>query len=198
MATVTDKPLPLGKPRATAYLAIIEKRDGKRKATAVEKKARELAAEANQRVVRFEFIAQAAGVPLQQMLDELSEQGIRTTAKDVRFGTVEAKAKTNGKPKAETKAASKPASKAGRGNGRKATGKEAPAPKLDETLTAAAGAKRTAKPDPKSKAGTKRGSAKQSASSRKAPARRGRAASSSAPSKTAQQRRQREQKVSAA
>lgn len=191
MPKTDKKPLELGKPRATKYMEILTKRLGKRKAAVIEGRARELAEEAGQRVVRFEFVAQAAGVPMQQMLDELAAEGIRTSPRDVRFGTVEP---TNGAaPAAKTKktpATKAPASagKGGRGNARKATASK-PSPKTRSGKTSSG-------PKPKPKTAT--GSAKRNGSSRKDSARSGRAASSSASPKTDQLRRLREQKASAA
>lgn len=188
---MATKQKPLGKPRATAYLALLEKRLGKRKTKQIEARARELADENGERVVRFEFVAMAADVPLEQMVAELKEQGIRTSPKDVKYGSLNGQAKTA--PKARAKADT--AGKGGRGNARKSAATKQPSTATSGRTVA--GDKREVKPDPKGKQ-TNRGSAKQSASSRKPKARRAPAAGSSRPSKTAQMRRQREQKASAA
>jgi len=187
--------LPLGRPRATKYLEIIAKRDGKRKAAAVEKKARELAAAADARVVRFEFVAEAAGVSLDQMAAELAEHGIRTSPSNVRHGKLNggtAKAKVGAKTTTKTRKTVKaPVEKDGPGNARKATAKTQPSPTKASSTSGS-----DVKPDPKRKSATGRGSGKRSGSSPTRAGSRGRAAGSS-PSKSAQTRKLREQQVSA-
>jgi hypothetical protein len=197
MPQTKDKVLPLGKPRATKYLEIIAKRDGKRRAAQVEKEARALAEKADARVVRFEFVAEAAGVTLEQMADELAEHGIRTSPSNVRHGTLNGDRRRNTKPKAPAKtkpAKAKAATTAGEdgpGNARKAT-----ASKASPTKASSSSSKRgDVKPDPKRKQTTGHGSTKRSASSRKPAGSRGRAAGSSL-SKSDQMRRLRERQAS--
>lgn len=195
MPQTEAKVLPLGRPRATKYLEIIEKRDGKRKRSAVEKKAREIAAQQDPpaRVVRFEYVAEAAGVTLDQMASELAEHGIRTSPSNVKHGTLNGKHRTKTAAKTSTKTAAKAtAAKAAPGNARKATTKKASSP----TSKASSTSGRAAKPDPKRKQETGRGSTKRSASSPTRAGSRGRAAGSSL-SKSAQTRKLREQQVSA-
>lgn len=193
MPQTETKVLPLGKPRATKYLEIVEKRDGKRKRAQVEKRARELAAAADARVVRFEFVAEAAGVTLDQMASELAEHGIRTSPSNVRHGKLNGATKTKAPAKTTTKtAAAKAPAKDGPGNARKATtSKKASSP----TTKASSTSGRAAKPDPKEKSGTGRGSKKPSGSSPTRAGSRGRAVGSSL-SKSAQTRKLREQQVS--
>ena len=201
MPQTKEKVLPLGKPRATKYLEIIAKRDGKRRAAQVEKKARELAAATpDARVVRFEFVAEAAGVTLEQMADELAEHGIRTSPSNVRHGTLNGERRRNGKTKAPEKKepakakAATSAGKGGPGNARKATASKGSSPTKDSSSSSKPAA--AAKPDPKHKRATGSGSAKRSASSRKPAGSRGRAAGSSL-SKSAQMRQLREKQASA-
>lgn len=189
MSKTATKPLPLGKPRATKYLEIIEQRDGKRKRAQVEKAAREIAAQQDPpaRVVRFEFVAEAAGVTLDQMAAELAEHGIRTSPSNVKHGAL------NGKTKTTDRKAT--VGKDGPGNARKATPSKA---KGSPTTKASSSSKKRGAevtPDPKHKPTTGSGSAKRSESSRKRAGSRGRAASSS-PSKSQQTRKLREQQVS--
>jgi len=197
MPQTKDKVLPLGKPRATKYLEIIEKRDGKRKAAAVEKKARELAAAEGSRVVRFEFVAEAAGITLDQMAAELAEHGIRTSPSNVRHGTLNGTAKTKAKTETKTTkktARAKPAAKDGPGNARKATASKKASPK--PTASSSSSKSRDAvKPDPKPGARTATGSGKRNGSSRKRAGSRGPAAGSSL-SKAAQTRQLREKQAS--
>lgn len=191
------KELPLGRPRATKYLEIIAKRDGKRKAAAVEKQARALAAAAGSKVVRFEFVAEAAGIPLDQMVSELREHGISTSPSNVRHGTLnghgKTKAKTPSKPTAR-----KPVAKDGPGNARKATAKKSASPTGQPSARAGKASStsdRPAKPDPRRKQTTGSGSKKRSVSSPTRAGSRGRAAGSSR-SKSAQLRQLREKQAS--
>lgn len=185
MPKTDKKPLELGRPRATAYMEILTKRLGKRKAAVIEGRARELAEQAGERVVRFEYVAEAAGVPLQDMLDELDAVGIKTRPKDVRV-----KASTNGSAASVATEAAKPAGKGGPGNARKAT--------ATRSSSKAPAKKKAARPAPTARPKIKAGSAKQNGSSRKVSARKGRAASSSASPKTDQLRRLREKQASGA
>jgi hypothetical protein len=196
--TAPAKQLPLGKPRATKYLEIIAKRDGKRKAAAVEKRAREIAAQQDPpaKVVRFEFVAEAAGITLEQMAEELREHGISTSPSNVKHGTLQAR--TPGKTRTSTKTAAKTAAKDGPGNARKATTRKATSPSgapAKSSTSKASSSSRPAKPDPKSGTKTGGGSRKRSASSRTPAGSRGRTAGSSH-SKSAQMRQLREKQAS--
>lgn len=184
--TAPAKELPLGRPRATKYLEIVASRDGKRKAAAVEKKARELAAADGATVVRFEYVAEAAGIDLDQMAVELREHGISTSPSNVKRGTLRPAKRTK-------KMAAKTAAKDGPGNARPATAKTQPSPTRTSKASSRSG--KDVKPDPKSRQATATGSRKRNGSSPTPAGSRGRAAGSSH-SKSAQLRKLREKQAS--